>query len=276
MHTITWLIYSDLDGTLLDHDTYRFDAASEMLIKLAENGHFVIPNTSKTYAELTDFQTKAGLKTPFIFENGAAVAIPKDFFPYQPPGTEDADEVWLKSFTHPRDHWLALLARHGNHFADLYTGFSQMTSADVVAQTGLSLAAAEMAMQRRFGEPLQWLGDKQSQREFANIMQSAGATVLQGGRFMHICGDTDKGKALTWLTKIFGRECPEQTYKTVALGDSGNDTAMLEAADVGVQIKSHSHEFPTINKKENIYRSTLYGPEGWSECLEKIIFNQEQ
>lgn len=275
MSSLSYLIFTDLDGTLLDHDTYSFDAAKPIMKKLSNAGHFVIPNTSKTYAELQTFQSQAGLNTPFIFENGAAVAIPKDFFPWQPPETEDAGDVWLKSFTQKREYWLDLIARYGQHFTDLFKGFSTMSVQNVVELTGLTEEGANMAMQRHFGEPLQWLGDEYSKREFASLMQSAGATVLQGGRFMHICGETDKGQAMLWLAAIFEQECQEQKFETIALGDSGNDIAMLEAANIAVQIKSPTQEFPTINKKENLYQSTLYGPEGWSECLEKIVFNQE-
>lgn len=275
LSTTSYLVYTDLDGTLLDHDTYSFEDAKSTMKKLVRNGHFIIPNTSKTYAELESFQNSAGLNTPFIFENGAAVAIPKDFFPCQPPETEDMGDVWLKSFTKKREYWLDLISKHGQHFIDDFKGFSSMSVDDVVALTGLTSEAAEMAMQRRFGEPLHWSGDEYAKREFLNIMQSAGATVLQGGRFVHICGETDKGQAMLWLSAIFEQECQEQKFRSIALGDSGNDIAMLEASDIAVQIKSPTHQFPTINKTSHLHRSTLCGPAGWSECLEKIVFNQE-
>lgn len=275
MSPTTFLIFTDLDGTLLDHDTYSFEPALETLTKLQAAGHFVIPNTSKTFAEIQAFQQDAGLSTPFIFENGAAIAIPKDFFPWQPPETEDRDDMWIKSFTHSRDHWLALIQQHGQHFYGMFKGFSQMSPDEVVTLTGLTLEGAHLAMQRHYGEPLHWSGDEYAKREFLHAMQAAGATVLTGGRFTHICGDTDKGKALQWLAQIFSRECEEQQFKTIALGDSQNDTAMLEAADIAVQIKSPGHPFPLIKKQQHLFQSTLYGPAGWSECLEKIVFNQE-
>lgn len=275
MSLTTYLIFTDLDGTLLDHDNYSFAAATDTLDKLHEAGHFVIPNTSKTFSELQSFRIEAKLNTPFIFENGAAVAIPKDFFPWQPPETTSKEDMWIKSFSHERHHWLSLIQRHGQHFHDMFKGFSQMTVDEVVELTGLSHDTAHQAMQRHYGEPLHWSGDEYAKREFLHTMQAAGATVLTGGRFTHICGDTDKGKAMLWLAQIFSRECEEQEFKTIALGDSQNDTAMLEAADIAVQIKSHSHPFPIIKKQQHLYQSTLYGPAGWSECLEKIVFNQE-
>ena len=42
------VIYTDLDGTLLDHHTYSFDAARSTIAALSERGIPVIPCTSKT------------------------------------------------------------------------------------------------------------------------------------------------------------------------------------------------------------------------------------
>ena len=44
------VIYTDLDGTLLDHDTYSANEAKEILGKLSASQVPVIPATSKTYA----------------------------------------------------------------------------------------------------------------------------------------------------------------------------------------------------------------------------------
>lgn len=275
MSLTTFLIYTDLDGTLLDHDSYSFAPALNTLEKLKSAGHFIIPNTSKTFAEIEAFRREAKLQTPFIFENGAAIAIPKDFFPWQPPETVEKDDMWIKSFTQERAHWLSLIQQHGQHFFGMFRGFSQMDVAEVVNLTGLTPKDAQLAMQRHYGEPVHWSGDEYAKREFLHSMQAAGATVLTGGRFTHICGETDKGKALQWLTQVFSQECEEQQFTSIALGDSQNDSAMLEAADIAIQIKSLQHPFPIIKKSKHLYQSTLCGPEGWSECLEKIVFNQE-
>ena len=46
------LVFTDMDGTLLDHHTYSFDAAKPALNALDEKNIPVIPTTSKTFAEL--------------------------------------------------------------------------------------------------------------------------------------------------------------------------------------------------------------------------------
>ena len=46
------LIFTDLDGSLLDHNTYSFDPAAELLLQLEQQQIPVIPVTSKTRAEV--------------------------------------------------------------------------------------------------------------------------------------------------------------------------------------------------------------------------------
>ena len=271
----SYLIYTDLDGTLLDHKTYCFKDAKPTLKKLVDNGHIIIPNTSKTYAEVTTFRNVTNLNTPFIFENGAAVAIPKTYISCQPTGTEDIGDMWLKSFTKKRNHWLKLISDHGQPYADKFTGFSTMSATALATVTGLTIAEARRAMQRQYGEPLHWFGDVDSKNEFMTVMKNVGANILQGGRFIHVGGEIDKGQAMLWLTSVFRQHYQQLTFKSIALGDSSNDVAMLESADIAVLIKSPSHKFPNVMKTKHLYRSKRCGPAGWSECLEKIIFNRE-
>lgn len=78
------LVFTDMDGTLLDHHTYSFDAAKPALNALDEKNIPVIPTTSKTFAELQPLRKSIGLDGPFIIENGAAVFIPHGFLSKNP------------------------------------------------------------------------------------------------------------------------------------------------------------------------------------------------
>ena len=66
------VIFTDLDGTLLDHDTYSAEAARSVLEKVTARGIPVIPATSKTYSEVVEFRDSMNLTHAFIVENGAA------------------------------------------------------------------------------------------------------------------------------------------------------------------------------------------------------------
>ena len=65
------LVFTDLDGTLLDHHTYRFDEAAEMLEYLKARDIPLIIVTSKTRPEVLKLQQKLGIRAPFIVERAA-------------------------------------------------------------------------------------------------------------------------------------------------------------------------------------------------------------
>ena len=67
------LIFTDLDGSLLHRDTFKFDGIKDYLIQLISEGISIIPNTSKTEKEVLEFINDLGSSLPFISENGAAI-----------------------------------------------------------------------------------------------------------------------------------------------------------------------------------------------------------
>jgi len=91
------LIFSDLDGTLLDHFTYQSTAARQTLAQLKSANIPVILNTSKTFAELEVINSDLQLNAPFIVENGAATYIPMDTLKAQPADTVAIGDYWVKS-----------------------------------------------------------------------------------------------------------------------------------------------------------------------------------
>ena len=265
------LIFSDLDGTLLDHYTYRSSAASETLEQLHDANIPVILNTSKTFAELAIILDQLKLKTPFIIENGAAVYIPIGTFEKQPEDTDVIGDYWVKSFCLPRDHWLDLLSEQTTQYALDYQGFSTLSDKALSQLTGLTLDDAIRAKQRQYGEPIHWFGDEEAKKVFVEHLVTLGANVVQGGRFIHVGGHCDKGQAMIWLTEQYRELCKDKTVLTIALGDGENDISMLEASDIAVQIRSPVHEFPTLYRQYHTTQTQLYGPEGWAEAIQQLL-----
>src|SRR2546423_300740 len=71
-----WVVFTDLDGTLLDAETYRYDAARQGLDRLREHAIPLIICTSKTRAEVEPLRNELGNTDPFIVENGGALYVP--------------------------------------------------------------------------------------------------------------------------------------------------------------------------------------------------------
>ncbi|MFT7682063.1 MAG: D-glycerate 3-kinase [Moritella dasanensis] len=264
-------IFTDLDGTLLDHDDYSFTPALSTLAELKNAAIPVIPNTSKTYAELLELRHKLNLNGPFIVENGAAIYIPVNYFSHQPIGTIQQDGYWVKSLVQSRAHWLSLLQTVPAQQAELFTGMSMMTLNDIINATGLDEASAVLASQRQYGEPLLWQGNAAQKQVFIQQLKKQGATILEGGRFLHVCGDCNKGKAMDWLMQQFKLFNLQQTPYSIALGDGNNDIAMLEAAQYAAIILSPVHTLPKLKRKQGLTISKHTGPTGWAEVLSTLL-----
>lgn len=268
--TSNLLIFTDMDGSLLDHTTYSHAAADPLLEFLHVRNIPVIPVTSKTEAEVLFLRKALKNQHPFIIENGAAVFIPKGYFDRQPKDTKDVGDYWVKEFVKPRSHWQKLITQLDDDYSPFYISFSQLGISGIMEMTGLEHEEAVRASQRGYGEPLVWKGSEHQKRVFSEQLKMKGAQVLQGGRFMHISGCSDKGLAAQWLNAQY--QLTSATHiETLAIGDSQNDVAMLEQAGIALLIRSPVQAFPVIQRHEKTYFSKKYGPEGWVDGVEKIL-----
>jgi mannosyl-3-phosphoglycerate phosphatase len=233
----------------------------------------VIPNTSKTFAELIEIRGALGLTTPFVVENGAAVYIPQSFFKHQPAGTFEKSGFWVKELSQPVEHWLSVIQNLKSSFSNEFQHFSTMSVAQICDATGLSEHDASLAAQREYCEPVLWLGSEQAKQQFIQAVEEMGASPLQGGRFLHVTGKCNKAHALSWLMAEYKKQNPNKKCMSIALGDGHNDIAMLEEADYAVRILSPTSEPPKLNRTTNLITSKSYGPQGWAESINTLIFN---
>lgn len=251
------LIFSDLDGTLMEHDSYSIDPARPILAELAARGSSPIFNSSKTRAEITNIQSQLGLQCPLICENGAALynhADPEGTF--KPRIFGSGLESWLDAVHSIRE-------RDNLNFA----GFSDWSADEIADLTGLDSASAGLAKLREFSEPIQWYDTDSALTEFRQTLKQLNLQLLEGGRFFSIQGHYDKSTAMTWLKQ---RE-PNRGKTVIAFGDSPNDTAMLDAADIAVIVKSAKSDRITLNNPAHIIRTSAPGPEGWQAAMTEII-----
>jgi len=265
------ILFTDLDGTLLDHHSYSFAPAREAITALREADIPWVLNSSKTLAELSELRTQLGQSHPVIVENGAGIAIPSDYrhqlWRMPDDDLHEQDGFLLKKTGRSRDDILHLLQPLKVQYR--YTGFTDMTQAKLSALTGLPAAGAAKAMQRHFSEPILWQDSQQAYDAFVLQLEACGLSLLRGGRFIHIMGGADKGRAMQWL--LAGYSHAGVVPISVALGDSHNDLAMLKLADMAVVVRSPVHAAPQLPDHPHLTVTEEMGPTGWNRAVLQII-----
>jgi mannosyl-3-phosphoglycerate phosphatase family protein len=259
-----YLLFTDLDGSLLDHDDYSYRAAVPVLELLESLRIPVIFASSKTRPEILALREETGNEHPFIVENGAAVLIPRHYFADMPEGCEEVDGFWVRRFAPPRAQWQAPLEALRRRFPGRFRDFATAGVDGVAEMTGLPPQSAALANQREYSEPVQWLGGDDELRLFLKALRDAGATVLRGGRFYAVGGDCDKGRALDWLRGQYALAASAASVYDLAVGDGQNDVPMLERAHRALLIPAQNRPLPSLQRKEGVLVGEGRGPEAWA------------
>lgn len=248
------LVFSDLDGTLLDHDNYGWDPARPMLDRLARAGIPVILASSKTAAEMIPLRAALGLgAVPMICENGAGLVQ---------EAQQLADELT------DYDQLRATLGRLDPELRTNFEGFGDMGVQRIARVTGLSEENAGLAAQRRFSEPGLWHGTQAGQVEFVAALRAMGISARMGGRFLTLSFGGTKADRMASIAARYGAPV------SVALGDAPNDIEMLQAADYGIVVANpHRDPLPQLpgEAEGRIRRTVLPGPAGWTEGLAGLL-----
>lgn len=248
------LVVTDLDGTLLDHHDYSFDAARPCLDIIRRRHIPLVLCSSKTRVEMEGLQRQLALRDPFICENGAAICTPS------------SDGTSVEALAPPRGEVLSVLSALRDEQGFRFTGFNDLGMAEIAALTGLSLEAAGLAASREYSEPLRWEDSEERKREFLEALQQQRLVAQQGGRFLSVAGPCDKGMALSALRKRYAGDAT-----VIALGDSPNDESMLAAADIAVIIRSARSESLAPEGPQRIVCTRQAGPSGWQEAMSVLL-----
>lgn len=266
------IIFTDLDGTLLDHKTYSFKAALPALELVKEKRIPLVFCSSKTRAEIGYWRERLGNLHPFISENGGGVFMPPSCFP-----TDDLNAVWPKAEMIGGYFVLVL----GTPYAVLrevledvrrngfkVKGFGDMSIGEVAEITGLDRNEAELAKRREFDEPFIFKGDQGKLSALLGSIRERGLRCGQA-RFYHLMGENDKGKAVDILKRLYERKLGD--IITIALGDSPVDFPMLYRVDYPILVRNHRGEHDRRIALPNLMRAGGIGPEGWNNAVLKLI-----
>lgn len=275
------VVFSDLDGTLLDHHDYSFAPALPALRALEARGIPLVLTTSKTLAELADLRVALGTAHPAVAENGGHVLVPAGYFEGLATGATGATAT--ATVAAGVDQQIPLGIDYGRVRAALaslraadarfvFEGFGDLDDAGVAAVTGLSLPAAARARTRMSSEPLRWLGDPADLPDFRAALAAAGLRLNRGGRFFHAQAPVDKADGLRFLLDRYTAAWGGRVPVSVAAGDSDNDLGMLRAAKRAIVIPpADASRAPLQVPGPGTLIAPQPGPAGWSAAVLQLI-----
>lgn len=266
----SYLVFTDLDGTLLNHDDYRYDAALPMLAWLQEHQIPVIAVTSKTRVEVEGLLQALSFEEPFVVENGSGVFIPLTDERFDPTtkdiplqAGQEHQCLYLGCTYKQARIGLQTLAQRLNQPLQ---GFGDMSVAELIALTGLSSEEALKARAREFTEP--FVNPGLAPTELEQYVAEIGFQVLVGDRFCHLIGlGAGKGKAVQLLVQCY--QAPQTPIKTVGLGNSPNDLAMLKAVDIPIVIPGAKGPHPDL-AHQGWQIAPAPGSQGWAMAMSQI------
>jgi mannosyl-3-phosphoglycerate phosphatase len=250
------IVFSDLDGCLLDRQTYAFAAAAEALAALRARGVPLVLCSGKTRAELLPLAAQLLVRTPLVVENGGAVL----------------DGAAVLALGVPRARLLAALPQLARDAGLDLRGFSEMTLDEVAWLTGLDHAAAALALQREYDEPFAVLGaagrDPALDARLDDAARPLGLRVTHGGRLHHLHGPADKGDGVRAVLRLARRSASG----SIGLGDSATDVPLLRAVERPIVVPGPAGVDPALAAAlPRAERAPEPGPAGWNAALLAVL-----
>lgn len=258
------VVFTDLDGTLLDHHTYSFEPALRALERLRELDIPVVFVTSKTFPEVDFWRRELNNHSPFIVENGAAVFAPRGRPALPKEVSRPYEEYEMVEFGVPYGGLTAALKAAASESGCRVRGFADMSVREVSRICQISLEQAVMAKARRYDEAFQVIegGVEVLQR----AVERRGMKLTRGGRFFHITGHNDKVDGVLLLIRAYRQL---GAIETIGLGDGPNDTGFLNVVDHAVLIDSPLAG--ELRKRVPRAQAAASGPEGWNEAVLELL-----
>lgn len=261
------IVYTDLDGTLLDLKSYSFMQSIGAIERLKSAGVPVIFCSSKTRKEQEFYRKSLELNTPFIVENGSAIYIPKGYFskpiPYNTYQTDEYDVICLgKSVNKIRE----LLLKRRRELELVFDIYEDLPAEEVSMITGLDMKSARRAMQRDYSETI--LRGETSERLY-EFLEAEGFQSIPGSKFETVISKSaNKGKAVEILNELFKAEYGQ--IESFGIGDSRNDAEMLEAVQKAFLVQRPNGQWADV---ENAFVKVVngIGPKGWVKVVEQIL-----
>ncbi len=254
------IIFTDLDGTLLHRDNFKFDQIKDFLRNLIDDGIIIVPTTSKTEKEIEEFLIELGKELPFISENGSSIHrlnLINNNFPNNIVLSRDKQEL-IKIFN----------SKISENLKNKCKFISDMNTKQQSKILGLQDNNLKNALNRKYTIPFLFEGNEIEKNKLFKLLRSSSLNMQEGGRVLNLGDNTDKVKSMNQVLKIYKKI--ESNIKVIGVGDNFNDLDMLRNCDIPCLVFNDQFKQDQINI-DNLIVSNKPSPEGWADVIKTAL-----
>lgn len=250
------LIAVDLDGTLLNSNSELSKENLEAIKRLSKRGILTVPVTGRTYNEIPEAVRKCKEIKYFVYSNGAGIYEKDKGIMYSstvPMGT--AKEIFL-------------LLNSYETYIEIYSGGYPWADRNKINEESFDYYRVNPKFRKVIYRSRRSVEDfyadidngnlqpelfdaffrhmeerSECYEKFKELFPEEEVVSSMGNNLEIMNKSTDKGTGLLKLCNAVGIDIS----KTIAIGDSGNDLAMFEAAGAGYAVSNSSDELKGIS-----------------------------
>jgi mannosyl-3-phosphoglycerate phosphatase family protein len=268
------LIFTALEGALVDPRTDSFAAAEEALSELERRKIAYVLLTSRTREEIDPIRRKMGHNHPFVTENGGGIFFPDGYFSLRIPGVVRTARYLSIAQGRPYAEVCEALDDIAEECGVGVTGFHHMSLREIADNTGLRPRTAELARAREFDEPFYFTSaDDKAIARFVDAAHERGFDTRQGPTFWHFSAKCDTERAVRTLSQLF-REATHIKLRLIGIGSGKEDLPWLRAVDQAILLpdsnQAAQNSLPTWENQgrtKNIVVGDAPGPVGWNTAI---------
>ena len=260
------VIFTDPDGSLLEHDAHPCRAACVALDTLAERGVPLVLCSSRTRAQLELVQQDFHLRHPFISENGGAVYMPRGYFSSSSDPVERSGYDVIQ-FARPHEQVVEALRRTATTLGIEVRDFNGMSVQEVADEWELSLADARLAQLREYDEPfLIRASDPALHDRLLNGLRRAGLRCVDRGSFHQASSGADVRRSVRTLTTLYRQR--SRDVLTVGVSAGLTDPSLLCEVDIPIIVPNADVDIARVRRLVPSTRVTsTAGSLGWAEGI---------
>ena len=264
------LVFTDLDGTLLDAHTYSAADSMDAVRHLQERDIPIVFCSSKTQSEQQAVQNALEVYDPFIVENGSAIVIPAYALKPLPDAQLLENGRWCIVLGTPAAMVLERLKLIQSDTGLSFKTFLDYTVRGLAELTGLDHEAAKRAQEREYSAAVVAQFTAAELETFRHASTDHHLKCHMGGRFIGVVGEgADKGEAVKLIASLYKKQYG--LHETIGIGDSPNDLPMLHAVDRPFLVQRPDKSWLPVSLLPNLTRIDAVGPFGFSMTVERLL-----